>query len=47
MENPQQYIEINKDWFWFFNEFHEESVPQQFEEDTPRCSIIHELVFEC
>jgi len=46
MDN-EMYIKINKDWWWFFNEFHEEDIPKYIEKELPHDIIASELVEEC
>ena len=43
----ESYIKINKDWWWFFNEFHEEDIPKYIEKELPHDIIAFELVEEC
>ena len=47
--DKHKYIEINKDWEWFIDEFHkfcEEEKVNTYEEYTPRCIVAFEPIFE-
>ena len=41
------YIKINKDWWWFFNEWHEQNIPYYIEESVPRDIVSGEPIEEC
>lgn len=49
MDNPKEYIEVNKDWFWFLNDMPKEEFPldQFVEREIPRCILIFEPIEEC